>query len=213
MVAVNLNGKLSEENLHLNGSSSLIPTVITFSDAVLIDSTVDVNIILSSNAEANKTIGVVFKNSNIKFIPTKIFEDFPNLQVLYVDGQQLIKLEQHYFKSATSLRTLWAPNNEITELDAHTFSYMANLYTLDLSNNPIDYIHSLGFSGLSRLVILNLSGTKLKNLSFDSFWYLFQLTSLKFANDKGNENCLNKNVIKSFTEITVLNKLQNTKNE
>lgn len=192
-LAKTLHGQYSNQNIHLNGFAHFPLKTFTVSEASLINADDDVEFdIGSSTQNAKQTIGVVFISSNLKFIPQQIFETFPALQVLYVDGQQLTDLKQIYFNGATSLRTLWAPNNEITEIGANTFSYMGNLFTLDLSNNPINYIHSLGFSGIARLTILNLSGTKLMKMSFASFWFLFQLNNINFINANGNTNCLNR---------------------
>ena len=193
-MAVTLDGRFSNENIHLNGNDLFKHRTFTITSASLLNSSDAVEFALSSNTEnVQKTIGIIFEDSNLKFIPQQIFVAFPALQVLYIDGQQLVEFKQNYFIGATSLRTLWAPNNEITQIGPNTFSYMGNLYTLDLSNNPIDYIHSLAFNGIPRMEILNLSGTKLMKISFSNFWYMFQLKNIDFSNANGNTNCLNQN--------------------
>ena len=188
----------------MNGKTDTPHRTFTVSGASLINSTDTVEFDLSSNTNGEKIIAVVFKDSVLKFVPQQVFVAFPGLQVLFIDGQQLVDLKQNYFTEATSLRTLWAPNNEITQIGANTFFNLTNLYTVDLSNNPIDYIHSLGFNKVPSLTILNLSGTKLMKLNFDSFWFSFQLNDINFLNANGNTNCLNEHFKPTLGDLKVL---------
>lgn len=136
--------------------------------------------------------GVQFRNSEIKLFPKELLKTFPRLQAIDIKGLQLNGIHQRNYIGGSFVETYWAPLNNIVEIGPNVFSYMANIYTLNLSDNPIEFIHALAFSGLAKLTILLLKGTSMKTLSFESFYYLNQVTLVDFENANGRSNCVNE---------------------
>ena len=189
---VTLNCQTSQQLIHLNGDHSKTHKTCVINNAHLTDLSEEVTISGISHGDTSM-VGVMFRNSVVKFFPKEFLKAFPNLQVIDLQDQHVDDVYRDNFVGGSShIRTYWAPNNEITKLGPNAFSYMGFMYTLYLENNPIEFIHALAFSGLPKLKILFLKGTNMKSLSYESFWFLFDLNWVNFQNANGRSNCMNQ---------------------
>lgn len=131
------------------------------------------------NNTASKAIDRInFKESQLKFIPNNIFEEFISLEILDVEKTTLDRLEPYFFKGATKLECLNANNNEITELAANTFMFADKLKHINLNVNHIQKIDDEAFAGLPRLMTIDLSRNQLYEISVDAFKFLPKLSHL-----------------------------------
>jgi Leucine-rich repeat (LRR) protein len=90
------------------------------------------------------------------------FSNLPNLRFLYLDYNQIKKLQPNIF-NLPNLYELWISNNKIQELQPGIFNYLPNLNGLYLNNN---YLRVFGaFDYLPRLHTLNLSYNHLTELN------------------------------------------------
>jgi Leucine-rich repeat (LRR) protein len=116
-------------------------------------------------------------------IPEEIFEKFPQLKNLIVNGNHLQILEKTTFQAAKLLEVLRLSNNDLVELSAHIFN-MPTLKTLDLGRNRLERIASEAFSGLLALERLYLSDNNLKSIPSDSFYQIPKLSFLSLENNQ-----------------------------
>lgn len=108
----------------------------------------------------------------IHTIPNGIFQAFPNLEILRVDGN-VDSIHADDFISGEKLRELRI-SNELKEIGYGHFVYLNNLDFLSLADNKIDYIADQAFFNL-RILALWLRNNKLTivhRLTFDGLQVL-----------------------------------------
>jgi Leucine-rich repeat (LRR) protein len=172
-----------------------------------------------------KSIHII--DSNIKKLDIDIFNNFRNLQVLYLNyNDKLTNLDKDIFKYNIQLKKLSLISSKITELDKDIFKYNTQLIELNLSYNKLEnldkdifkyntqlkhlylisnYIKELDsdiFKYNIQLIELNLSNNKLENLDKDIFKYNTQLTQLYISNNEISN--INKDIFKYNTELKYL---------
>ena len=77
-------------------------------------------------------------NRSIDSIDINALEGFKNLEVLYLQDNQIRKLEKDSFKNLDKLRELWLENNSLIEIfEENTFFGLNNLEKVCLFNNPV----------------------------------------------------------------------------
>jgi Leucine-rich repeat (LRR) protein len=73
------------------------------------------------NFDPNRITWVQFTRSSIHAVPREVFEKFPNLKDIYVDGQQIQEIRPNTFLNARKLTFLSLEFNALTSLAAETF--------------------------------------------------------------------------------------------
>ncbi|XP_039443296.1 probable serine/threonine-protein kinase DDB_G0278509 isoform X1 [Culex pipiens pallens] len=132
---------------------------------------------------------VTFTNSRLQFLPKRLFEAFPEMELLNAEDLQIEEIEYQAFKHAKKLKTLYLKRNLISNIE--TFKGVPLLVHLDLSHNRIthfnkdafaknrelerllmnhNHISELpGFQNIDNLEELNLSNNDLQEISDNQF--------------------------------------------
>lgn len=119
----------------------------------------------------NKITTVSFEISSFAKIPTILFENFTNLELVFASKVQLKEINRDDFKFAVNLRILKLPWNNITKLGQKLFVHLKALEQLDLSHNQIEWIDEKAFEeNGGKLKQVNLSFNKIK--VFDEIFFL-----------------------------------------
>lgn len=83
---------------------------------------------------------VFFFNSTLSKIPQKIFNKFPNLELLSVANTQLTIIDDYTFGECGKVKKIDASNNNISKIIESSLKNCKDLETLDVSGNPIEVI-------------------------------------------------------------------------
>lgn len=121
------------------------------------------------------------KQTNITFIPTQIFEIFPQLHKLDLQAS-INSLNRADFARATSLQQLTI-NNDLEIIPERVFFFARNLTSLVLAKNHITQIEDYAFSGLSYLETLALAKNGLTTLRRHTFSGLPKLSVLNLRDN------------------------------
>ncbi|CAG9809794.1 unnamed protein product [Chironomus riparius] len=147
-----------------------------------------------SGDKSESVKGLYFKpNNNIKFLPVKLNEKFPNLvvyaanncslsslkyehftnlsklQILSFGTNQISSIEQDAFKDLTYLKFLFLNHNEIANIDDHTFDTVTNLRLLTLYNNQLSALSENIFINLSQLRNISISDNNIQSMNDNHF--------------------------------------------
>lgn len=115
---------------------------------------------LGSPFKTNVKQFYIFSNTEVKYLPGKIGEKFPNLKEFWVRHCGLIVLRSFYFKN------------------------MFNLEYLVLNHNNIAWIESVAFRDLVNVKFVNLAGNMIKKLNINLFITMKDLRWLYLNNNK-----------------------------
>lgn len=138
---------------------------------------------------------VIFVNSSLMKIPTKIFGKFRKLQMFCACDVQLRLITRDDFSEAHNLKELRLRRNLISELEDGTFSNLKKLQKLDLAGNLIRSISEETFVGCSEdLEKVDLSNNRIKEIDFAT------LIPLAHMKKRPVELFLNSNEIRSVKE-------------
>lgn len=119
-------------------------------------------------------------------IPRVIFQYFPNLVSILVDGKELSTLQPYYFANASNLQSASFPNNKISEFDSEVFKEAPNLITLNLKNNEIEVIREDAFKGLRGLKFICLADNFIYRFHASNYKYIKNLKEIDFQNNVCN---------------------------
>ena len=98
------------------------------------------------------------------------FDDFINLEVLWLHRNNLIKLYPGLFNSLSNLSLLYLSHQNIKEIKAgNVFNNLHKLQRLYLHNNSVTHLDANVFSGLTLLKVLYLSNNRLAEFAPDMF--------------------------------------------
>jgi len=138
--------------------------------------------ITNSDKLAESTTSIVIKSPfKTTFIPSVIFNKFPNLKSLIIKEVGLTGILSNNFVNAKTLTDLHIEGNNFATLKANTFSTVPHLQVLDLSENQIVKVEDGAFEGLNDLKKLVLYGNKVVNLDITQFTKLLKLDYLIVA--------------------------------
>lgn len=85
----------------------------------------------------------------IKFIPSGIKRNFPNLKAIIIESSGLLSINKEDLREfGISLQYLELFRNLLTFIDANLFEYNQNLTFINLSSNPLRYIEPAFFTNL-----------------------------------------------------------------
>ncbi|XP_056618033.1 toll-like receptor 19 [Triplophysa dalaica] len=124
--------------------------------------------------------------TDIKSIPANAFSNFPNLEVLEIKGESLVRIEAGAFSGLRSLKELWMLFNNAecssVNVESLAFSGLSNLEKLTLIGLRLANVSSIIFDPLIKLIRLQLIRTFEQNLG-DIFCHLSEgMASLKELN-------------------------------
>jgi Leucine-rich repeat (LRR) protein len=74
---------------------------------------------------------------NIDHIDINTFKGYNKLEILYLDNNELSKLEDGLFIHISNLKELWLESNNIISIDKNTFNGLNKLEKVCLNANPI----------------------------------------------------------------------------
>jgi len=138
-----------------------------FNDNVNLDGNIEIG---NSETVKETTTKIVLKaplKTNV--IPKVIFETFPKMETLMINGVGLTTISSDDFVNAKALMHLQIENNNIGTLKANSFSTLTHLKDLVLSENEITKIEDDAFDGLKELTLLNLYSNKVADLDITTF--------------------------------------------
>lgn len=123
------------------------------------------SVVHSNNSQVTNAVEVealVIHGAKVKFIPSGIKSNFPNLKALAISSCGLMSVNKDNFKEfGSSLEVLVLGYNKLTLIDADLFDYNPNLKIIELNYNPIRHIESEFFTNLKSL-------KSLKEISLES---------------------------------------------
>lgn len=106
---------------------------------------------------------VYFRNSNLVHIPRVIFDEFPNLKVLSVEGCGIKVMDTEMLEECGKLQHLDLRNNTIRHIYGSSLKMCPMIETVDLTDNPVEIIESSIFECNPKL---NITLGSLKLVSF-----------------------------------------------
>lgn len=127
------------------------------------------NYVLGSEVDMTVEQFYISNNINVKELPKKIGEKFPNLIGFRVKGCGLTVVRSFYFDDMKNLRVLCLMSNKITNITIGTFRDLTNLERLFLSRNLIETIQNNIFSSMVSLQEIYLDNNKIKFLGSTIF--------------------------------------------
>lgn len=126
-----------------------------------------------------------FFNSNLTFIPTKIFENciIPKnpMEEFDISSTGISIISTSVFKSIFGLKFLNISNNNLETILPFTFADGQSLINLDISYNKLEKIDVQMFNGLPKLEMLDLSNNGINTIAKGSFANLNRLNVLKLC--------------------------------
>lgn len=142
----------------------------------------------SSNTSVTKLCPqkLKFFNSNLTFIPTKIFENCiapikHAMEEFDISSSSISIVSTSAFKGIYGLKFLNISNNNLKNILPFTFNDGQSLINLDLSYNKLEKIDVQMINGLPKLEILDLSNNEIKTIERGSFKDLNSLNILKLG--------------------------------
>ena len=96
------------------------------------------------------------RRNKIKFIASKIWNSFVDLEILYLDHNLISRINEDAFETLTKLKILSLSNNRLTAFKESWFASLKSLNDADFSYNRISNIHSENFALPMSLKMLNL---------------------------------------------------------
>lgn len=97
---------------------------------------------------------ILIDGQNMKFIPSKIYDFFPNIQGLIIDESNLSSIDRNDLKYFKTLKFLFIGNNQINSLDDNLFADNLDIVWLTYINN---YSRKIGQNILNPLINLNFA--------------------------------------------------------
>ncbi|KAF2886111.1 hypothetical protein ILUMI_20061, partial [Ignelater luminosus] len=133
---------------------------------------------------------LTFTSNKITFLEagcSSIFEGFSALQHLYINNNEIMKINAGNFSGLENLRYLELNNNGIQYLEDGAFCYLKGLYSLQIANNEIVEITDGVFEELKSLGQLILRNNGIKTIGKNAFKELTNLISLELDNNELEE--------------------------
>lgn len=121
-------------------------------------------------------------NSVIFFVPPKLFEAFPNLEVLVLHGVQLETVSREEF-AICNLKQLSLSYNSLHTLPESAFGACNKLVDVYFASNNISEISDDAFLGLEAIETLSLADNRLSEIRPDVFRPLTNLKNLVLSSN------------------------------
>lgn len=161
------------------------------------------NFIISSKADRS-TLGFGIRlKEGVKFLPTNLYEVFPNLIAIDIYECSVTSVNKSHFKNLTKLETLGLSNNMIENISGYSFDDLVNLEDLNLIYNGIQVLDGMTFSALKMLKTLNLGYNRIQFLHPKTF---DKLVNVEYINLDGNRIAfLHRNIFKNLISLKTIN--------
>jgi Leucine-rich repeat (LRR) protein len=140
----------------------------------------NVSIRTSSNVDDHSITEVYFEDSAVYAIPPEIFNKFPMVKLLFIEGQKVHQIRPRTFLYARHLERIQLWNNNLGTIYSDTFEGATNLNHLSLSKTGTKTIEVDAFKGLKNLSFLSFGSNPLQNVHKDILRDLPNLTELWF---------------------------------
>lgn len=113
-------------------------------------------------------LGLTFSgNQKLSYPPVDVAQSFPNLLGYDMFNCLIKKISKSNFVGLSKLKGLWLNHNQITRIDSNVFEDLISLEFLTLSNNRIRAMNGWLFEGLNSLQFVNLAGNNCIDEDFD----------------------------------------------
>jgi hypothetical protein len=147
-----------------------------------------------SSEEKQKTSTIwFFFSPKFEFVPLEIFQEFPGLSGLIIDGSTIPILKEDLFGSNEfgSIAYLYLCCNSIESIEPKAFQKFSNLKWIHLGRNKIEYLRENIFKANLKLEFINFFKNKIQVIKPDFFK---NLVNLKILVLEGN-GCVDKEII------------------
>nr|XP_023012445.1 toll-like receptor 7 [Leptinotarsa decemlineata] len=117
--------------------------------------------------------------NGVQHPPWVPLSDLTSLQYLYLEGNNLTKLERNAFGKLPVIFELNLANNNISNITSRAFEGLLQILVLNLTNNNLKYIPTGAFQGLVALQNLDLSHNKIVKMDNKTHGVLDDCLSLE----------------------------------
>lgn len=108
-----------------------------------------------------------FENCSIPILTNIICQTFPDLKIIYLQGQSVEHVNADAFEECTNLTQIWLNGNKIQQLDKNVFQSTIQLKSLNLYQNYLKDLPEQIFDNLLDLEVLELFDNNLTTFSAD----------------------------------------------
>jgi hypothetical protein len=130
-------------------------------------------------------ISIDFRDSDVPFIVSEVFEVFPNMIFFEVLNSSLTHIQPEAFRHARAgPEWIKIDENNLTTIPANSFLGLSQLAFLTITRSQVKSIHPNAFLGLNRLTNLYLYENKIKELPPRVFRSLRRLRFLQMNDNK-----------------------------
>lgn len=137
-----------------------------------------------NGGDKNAVKSSYFSSSSIFYIPGEFFFNFPKLEMLALEEQNLMTIKPGSFQNATNLNYLDLIGHKIMVIKEDVFQGATNLMTLDLCCGQLIELGKNSLKSLPNLQFLTLSGNQLKIIHKDAFKGLTSLRKIGLENNQ-----------------------------
>lgn len=123
--------------------------------------------------------------SQLKIMPTQIFQMFPNLEDLLLNSAEIKDLTADRFVNATNLINLYLNFNKLENITAGVFPIASKLEEIHMASNHIKFVQPKSFENLTYLNTIDLQNNSIEIIHQNTFAGLQSLTFLYL-----NMNCI-----------------------
>ncbi|XP_061526506.1 leucine-rich repeat-containing G-protein coupled receptor 4 isoform X2 [Phycodurus eques] len=121
---------------------------------------------------------LMLQNNQLKTVPSAALKNLHFLQSLRLDANHITAVPDDSFEVLQQLRHLWLDDNDLTEVPVGSLRHQANLQALTLALNRILYIPDNAFANLTSLVVLHLHNNRITEIGNKCFTGLVNLETL-----------------------------------
>ena len=122
-------------------------------------------------------------DSSVPYLRSGDFRGLSNVELVYLSGTNLAKVEENTFDGLTGLVSLYLSDNDLHELPPDVFDALTNLERLLLSNNDLEDMPSDVLDNLVNLEVLLLDENELSALKSSWFDNLDKLENLDVSDN------------------------------
>ncbi|XP_049822980.1 relaxin receptor 2 [Aethina tumida] len=127
---------------------------------------------------------IYLDNNELKKFPSNLFQEENTHKHLILSYNDISTIEEDAFINLKSLTELDLRGNKITEIQPKVFEPLKNLTTLYLQQNFIVYVYSTSFPEMDSLETLSLMENKIISVETEAFAKMNSLNSLFLSNNR-----------------------------
>jgi Leucine-rich repeat (LRR) protein len=122
--------------------------------------------------------------SNVKFLPVRVGEAFPNLVAYHAIFYDIKRVKREHLTGMKKLEFLGLRKNLIYTVDANAFEELVELKYLSLDTNKLESLSPRIFNNNGKLKRINLFSNQLRSVTPEHFAHLTGLTHLSLCNNQ-----------------------------